>query len=187
MDYSIGTVLGSECPSFPPEEYLAVLEPSTMDCGAASANSTQRLQSPHCRSLLKTERDSMVRTWWRIGLNQTQLENLDRDARDMILSHGQKHVKQSYQRPRPVVGGITGRRLGCAVWPLASGVFSEARTLTSSLEERPCSPANLKKHPPPKIWRRPRRSITPNGALAGAAIRSCKTRGGLLCHWHPIP
>ena len=32
----------------------------------------------------------MVRTWWRIGLNQTQLENLDRDARDMILSHGQK-------------------------------------------------------------------------------------------------
>ena len=32
----------------------------------------------------------MVRTWWRVGLNQTQLANLERDARDMILSHGPK-------------------------------------------------------------------------------------------------
>ena len=30
----------------------------------------------------------MVRTWWRVGLNQTQLADLERDARDMIETHG---------------------------------------------------------------------------------------------------
>ena len=32
----------------------------------------------------------MVRTWWRVGLTQTQLAVLERDAREMIASHGPK-------------------------------------------------------------------------------------------------
>ena len=31
-----------------------------------------------------------MRRWWRVGLNQTQLADLERDARDMILSYGPK-------------------------------------------------------------------------------------------------
>ena len=29
-----------------------------------------------------------MRTWWRVGLSQTQLAVLERDAREMIESHG---------------------------------------------------------------------------------------------------
>ena len=93
-------------PSFPPGEYSGRSGLSAVGCGAAPDKLRDCFHAAFAvcalslvdekRNKFKTgkaaslipQKEVHVRTWWRVGLNQTQLAVLERDAREMIESHG---------------------------------------------------------------------------------------------------